>query len=236
MRRKELANNLKIVLISLVFSLLYWWICNRYYINQPCSNELYRQINASIYGYSSLQSYFLIYLVPFLIGLYVYSKREMYYIIARLKNRKSIIYLRIKMLIHVVVYVFIPHFFVNILGNIYLFNFDYLWMNKYFVYEFLQIMSVLIFFFVIGLLYQVCTDYKKQESSLLVISLATIAYYFFNRIFIKYVLLRELCMKDLFIAQAFSFEELFFTGIKYLIIIIFIVVLMSLKVREKDIL
>ncbi len=235
MRKKELVNNLKIITISLGLSLLYWWLCNNYYIDQSRSNELYRQINASIYGYSSLQSYFLIYLVPFLILLYVYSRRENYYIIARLQNRKAIIYLRIRMLIQIVCYVFIPHFIVNILGNIYFFTFDYLWTQGYFLYEFLQIVSVIVFFFIIGLLYQMCTDYRKKESSLIITSLVTIAYYFFNRIFIKYILLRELCIKDLLIAQVFSFNELLSIGIKYLIMIVFIFVLMSIKVREKDI-
>ncbi len=235
MRKKEFVNNLEIVFLSFVFSIGYWMICNYQFINQIPNYEMYKELNASIYGYSSLQSYFLIYLLPFLMSLNLFLKNEHDYIVIRYKERKVICYYRIKLIIKALVFIFFPHFIIDVFTMIKLFGFKYLITMNYFFYEFLQIVMVCLFFVLISLIYECFCDYINHQRALITVSLIFIIYYFFNRIFIHYILLRDLCVKDLLIIHSFTNFELFISFIKYCILIVIVFTIMRNQIREKDI-
>jgi len=213
----------------------YWWICNNDLLDLSPNYELYRQMNASIYGYSSLQSYFLIYLLPFVILLYVLMSKEKDYYIMRFNSRRKIVFKRMTELMRAVAIIFIPHFIVNIIGITIFLKFNNLCQLNYYFYELLQFIVVILLFYTIGLIYMYLSDYIKKEISNFVISLGCVVYYFFNRIFIHYAFMRELCVKDLLIINSISNIEIIIGVLKYLLVIFILLKMMNLKIKEKDI-
>lgn len=235
MRKKEFVNNFKLFFLSSCLSICYWLICNNELTYLSPSYELYRQVNASIYGYSSMQSYFLIYLVPFVILLYILMSKERDYYIIRFNSRRKIVLNRKIELIRAVGIIFIPHFVINIIGITSFFKFNNLCQLNYYFYELLQFIIVILLFYMIGLIYMYLSDYIKKEISNFVIPLGFIAYYYFNRIFIHYAFMRELCVKDLLIINSISNIEIIIGILKYLLVIFIFVKMMNLKIKEKDI-
>jgi len=235
MRKKEFVNKCKFFLLSTCLSFLYWLICNNNLIGASVNYELYRQANASIYGYSSLQSYFLIYILPFIILLYILMSREKDYYIIRFNSRRKILSNRIIKLIEIIGIIFIPHFIINIIGITVIFGFNFLYQSNYYFYEVLQFTIIFLLFYMIGLIYMYLSDHIKKEIANFIVSLCFMFYYFFNRIFIHYALMRELCVKDLLIASSISNIEVLIGLLKYLLTIFILIMMMDLKIKEKDI-
>ncbi len=234
MRKNVFVNNLKYIISSSVLSVFYWWVTNRELLSEEVSYELFRELNASIYGYDSLQSYFLIYLAPYFILLHSFLKDETDYRIVRLKGRKTIAVERINMLMKAVGIVLIPHFSMQILGNVYIFWQTPFISLDYFMVELLQVVNTVIFFTVLGLCFEYVILYVKKEISLFLIVVPVI-YYFGNRIFLEYLLLKELCIKDLIIGGSYTVSEFVILLIKNLTIIFVLVELIIIRLKESDV-
>jgi hypothetical protein len=234
MKRKSLLINYKIFFCSCIFSILYWFFNNFHTHTSSSYQELYKAMNNSIYGYSSLQSYFLIYLPLFLIILNVFLMQEKICIIIRLNNRKKLLINRFWMIIEAFFIVFIPHFFINIINMTFLFNIDFLLYNHYYLYESYQILNVFMFYILVGLTYTFIINYLRKELSLFISLLIYVSYYFFNRIFIHYYLLRSLCIKELLIVHSYNMiEQYIFLG-NILLLYVVTTFISQLKIRKLD--
>lgn len=235
MRKGVFVNNLKLIIISLGLSMLYWWVTNSDFLFAEKNYNLFREINASIYGYSSLQSYFLIYLAPFLLLLNFFIKDEKDYRTVRLKSRKRIAINRIVMLCKTIGVIFLPHFFIQIVLCWYLFRQTTFINTSYFMVEILQLVNVIIVFFICGLCYENLILFLKKEIGLYLGIVLYILYYFFNRICINYLLLREMCIKDLIIAGDYTREEFVITIVRNTAIVFVLIMLMLNKLKEADV-
>lgn len=235
MKKIEFMNNCKLLVLSSCLSICYWMICNNELTYLSLSYELYRQVNGSLYGYSSLQSYSLIYILFFIIILYIHNTKEQEFYIVRLSSRQKILENRLIDLIKSVGIVFIPHFMVNVIGITIYFKVNFLCEMNYYFYELLQFVVVSLCFCSIGLIYMYLSDFLKKEILNFIVPLSFMIFYFFNRIFIDYMLMRDLCVKDLLIANSISYIEIVFGILKYLIVIVVLIQLMKLKIKEKDI-
>lgn len=235
MRKNVFMNNLKFFIISLGLSLFYCWITNRSLLSHKIDFELFKEANASIYGYSSLQSYFLIYLPIFFLLLNFFLKEEKDYRTVRLKSKKAIVMNRINILGKTVGIVMLPHFFVQVICNIFIFDKTPFICAEYFVAELLQIIVVVMAYFILGLCLVNVMLYFKQEVSLFIVIIGSLLYYFINRIFLNYILLRELCIKDLIIGGNYHKHEFSISFVKNIIILFALINFMYMRLKEADV-
>lgn len=235
MRKNVFMNNLKFITISFGLSLLYCWITNRFLLSGDIDLEVFREANASIYGYSSLQSYFLIYFPIFFLLLNFFMKEEKDYRTVRLKSRKRIGLNRMKSLGKTVGIVVLPHFSVQILCNLFIFGKASFICAGYFAAEALQMINVVMAYFIFGLCFETIILYFKHEVGLFIVILVSLLYYFVNRIFLNYILLRDLCIRDLMIGGNYGTYEFPASFIKNSIILFVLVNWMFMRLKETDV-
>ena len=228
-------NNLKLFIMSFGLSLFYCWITNRSLLSQKIDFELFKEANASIYGYSSLQSYFLIYLPIFFLLLNFLMKEEKDYRTVRFRSRKVIVMNRIKLLGKTIGIVLLPHFFIQVLCNVFIFGNTPLICSEYFLAELLQVINVVTAYLILGLCFENVMLYLKREVSLFIIIIVSLLYYFVNRIFLNYILLRELCIKDLMIGGNYYTHEFSISFVKNIIILFALINFMYMRLKETDV-
>ena len=234
MRKCVFVNNCYYIAISFFLSLFYCWVTNGSFLSENIDYELFREVNGSIYGYSSLQSYFWIYMPIFFLFLMFLMKEERDYRTVRFKSRQVIAVDRIKVLGRAVGIILLPHFFVQILSNVVIFGGTSFLSGGYFFAEMLQAFNVAMVFAILGLCFGYAMLYMKKEASLFIMLIGTLIFYFGNRIFLHYVLLREMCVRDLIIGKNYQSYEFIFFAVKNMILFCVLARLTVMGLKETD--
>lgn len=235
MKTKDRFTDVIITLIMILFSLLNRDFFRLRHDYRFVSDVIdFRQDNGCIAGPSSMMQFLVVYMIIFLLILNYYNDQKDYVWI-RLLKRQKVVTLRVKCIFKTVTLVFIPHFTIQFIYNVYYYP-SFLHRFQYFRAEVIYGLMILLFFTVIGSLYMMLCDFRSKKIIVSVIYVSDLLFYFLNRFYFNgrfsyFFMYREAIMDD-----RLSFLEIAVWIVIFALLFIFNTMTMKDKIARLDIL
>lgn len=149
-------------MVTFIFLMLVWYFQNNTYINVYSSNrvltlnefkELLYYMNSSATGYSSIQNYSLVYLVPFLLLLQQFIGTDLVFNVVRVGRRSSLYKIELLNIILASIIISIAHTMVNVIFSFFYFDSNFVLDANLIYYSIINAFVLIFFYTAIGLIY-----------------------------------------------------------------------------------
>lgn len=149
-------------IVTFIFLILVWYFQNNTYINVYSSNrvltlnefkELLYYMNSSATGYSSIQNYSLVYLVPFLLLLQQFIGTDLVFNVVRFSRRSSLYKIELLNIILASIIISIAHTMVNVILSFFYFDSSFVLDSNLIYYSIINVFVLIFFYTAIGLIY-----------------------------------------------------------------------------------
>ncbi|KGX87803.1 WxPxxD family membrane protein [Pontibacillus litoralis] len=179
---------LKVSIVTFVFMGVVWYFQNSSYIDVYADkykvsldkfNELLFYMNGSAFGYSSIQNYSLVYLIPFLLLLQQFMGNDEEFLVIRHANRNKLYNMEFKNILLTSITIAITHSVVNVLGSFIYFNNNLVFDSNIIYYSFIHSFVLMLFYMQIGLIFSLIKIVSFSNSIAMIGTLLIVAGTFF---------------------------------------------------------
>lgn len=233
-------------LFLLLFFALVWHAQNQPYIaayraRAPVSEdkfiELLYYMNSSASGYSSIQNYCLVYLIPFLLLLQQLFKNEKSHEVIRHRGREKLFLLRFREIAFAAMIIGAVHSLVNVGASFLTFETSLVLSSDLLMYSLMNGLSLSLFYSVVGLIYSIQRDWFLSEGAPLVGTLLLIGgLFFFTKLLMPnaWTPLKDLILLTRFFEQVITWHGVAWIYAKQTILGIILFLFASSVAGRKD--
>lgn len=234
------------VLLVLIFFALVWYAQNKPYIaayaaRAPVAGdkfiELLYYMNSSASGYSSIQNYCLVYLIPFLLLLQQLFKNEKSHEVVRHRGRERLFLLRFREIGIGAVFIGAIHSLVNVGASFLVFDASLVLSSDLVAYSLFNGLSLSLFYSVIGLLYSIQQDRSLSEGAPMIGTLLLVGSLFFLTKLLftaTWTPLKDLVLMTSFFEQVISWRGVAWIYAKQAILVAVLFLFASAAAGRKD--
>ncbi|MEG0909556.1 MAG: WxPxxD family membrane protein [Bacilli bacterium] len=186
MKSKLMKSKAIVLLITTIFFIAFWIISNSFKFESMKImgiNASLPMFNDDCGAYTSVLSYNVIYVIPFILFLYNLSLKEKDIIVVRNKTRKYFFIKRLKQLVISSLLFSFLNILVNSLLMLWPFDFKFLLVKHFFTYSILHMFILILHFILIGFVFYIFYDLlKSMAQALLVTEMCFALPYFLKRV------------------------------------------------------
>lgn len=234
------------ILFLLIFFGLVWYAQNQAYINVYAARapvaedkfiELLYYMNSSASGYSSIQNYCLVYLIPFLLLLQQLFKNEKSHEVIRHRGRERLFLLRFREIATGALFIGAVHSLVNVGASFLAFDASLVLSSDLLLYSLVNGLSLSLFYSVIGLVYSIQRDWFLSAGAPLVGTLLLVGgLFFFTKLLMPeaWTPLKDLILLSRFFEQVITWQGVVWIYAKQAILAMILFLFASAAAGRKD--